>query len=153
METLKMWMQEVEVQHGLRNDRPDMESDKQDNANMMAQRGMPNGNGAANGADRALQDYEMQMMLLEQQNKKRLLGGSQMQEIPRGPDGQPGIAEAGGFVGPAGMSPNNSRSGPSPGPGRQSKGGTPKLAPSGSPVAPESLMTMGNRMHGEEARE
>ncbi|KAI4188478.1 MAG: hypothetical protein LQ348_003920 [Seirophora lacunosa] len=131
-------------------------------ANMMARGGMPNGNGAANGGNHALQDYQMQLMLLEQQNKKRLLMARQEQEIPRGPDGQPSMPGAGGFVGPAGMSPNGSRSGPSPGPGDQVKRGTPKLAQAGLPGSPmpdgsmpqargspASSMAMGNGMQGD----
>ncbi|KAI4090832.1 MAG: hypothetical protein LQ348_000630 [Seirophora lacunosa] len=60
METLKMWMQEIEVEHGLKEDRSNMENDEQDDANAttMAQRGMPNGKGEANGVNRALQDYD-----------------------------------------------------------------------------------------------
>ncbi|KAL8962127.1 MAG: hypothetical protein Q9193_001423 [Seirophora villosa] len=155
METLKMWMQEVEVEHGLKEDRPNMENDEQDHANTttMAQRGMPNGKGAANGANRARQDYEMQLMLLEKQNKKKLLGGSQMQEILRRPDAQPGIPGAGGFVGHAGMSPTSTRPDPSAGPGHQSKEGTLKLAPADSPGPPASLMTTGSGMQVEEVRE
>jgi len=34
------------------------------------------------GGNHALQDYQMQLMLLEQQNKKRLMGVRQVQEIP-----------------------------------------------------------------------
>ncbi|KAL8968161.1 MAG: hypothetical protein Q9197_005032 [Variospora fuerteventurae] len=131
-------------------------------ANMMARSGMPNGNGGANGGNHALQDYQMQLMLLEQQNKKRLLMARQEQEGPRGPDGQPGMPGAGGFVGPAGMSPNGSRSGPSPGPGDQVKRGTPKLNQAGLPGSPmpdgsmpqargspASSMAMGNGMQGD----
>ena len=87
---------------------------------------MPNTNGAA-GGNYALQDYQMQLMLLEQQNKKRLLMARQEQEIPR--EGQP-------FVGAPGMSPSGSRSGPSPGPNDQVKRGTPKLAQAGLPGSP-----------------
>lgn len=106
-------------------------------ANMqMARGGMPNGNGANNNGNHALQDYQMQLMLLEQQNKKRLLMARQEQEIPRGPDGQPGMPGAAGYVGPAGMSPSGSRSGPSPGPGDQVKRGTPKIAQAGLPGSP-----------------
>ena len=106
-------------------------------ANMqMARGGMQNGNGAANGGNHALQDYQMQLMLLEQQNKKRLLMARQEQEVPRGLDGQPGMPAGAGFVGPAGMSPSGSRSGPSPGPNDQVKRGTPKLAQAGLPGSP-----------------
>ncbi|KAL8917313.1 MAG: hypothetical protein Q9172_005898 [Xanthocarpia lactea] len=90
------------------------------------QKSLPNGNGTA-GGNYALQDYQMQLMLLEQQNKKRLLMARQEQEIPR--EGQP-------FVGAPGMSPSGSRSGPSPGPNDQVKRGTPKLAQAGLPGSP-----------------
>lgn len=132
-------------------------------ANMqMARGGMPNGNGGANNGNHALQDYQMQLMLLEQQNKKRLLMARQEQEIPRGPDGQPGMPGGAGFVGPAGMSPSGSRSGPSPGPGDQVKRGTPKMGQAGLPGSPmpdgsmpqargspASAMAMGNGMQAD----
>ena len=84
----------------------------------------PNGN----GGNHALQDYQMQLMLLEQQNKKRLLMARQEQE--QRPDGgvmvgQPGFAP--------GMSPQGSRSGPSPNPNDQMKRGTPKMGQAGLP--------------------
>lgn len=59
----------------------------------------PNGQG-----NHALQDYQMQLMLLEQQNKKRLLMARQEQDGP-----QVGFAPN--------LSPSNSRGGHSPGPG------------------------------------
>ncbi|KAL9604259.1 MAG: hypothetical protein Q9219_000657 [cf. Caloplaca sp. 3 TL-2023] len=132
-------------------------------ANMqMARGGMPNGNGAAGGGNHALQDYQMQLMLLEQQNKKRLLMARQEQEIPRGPDGQPAMPAGAGFVGPAGMSPSGSRSGPSPGPSDQVKRGTPNIAQAGLPGSPmpdgsmpqtrgspASAMALGNGMQGD----
>ncbi|KAL8657792.1 MAG: hypothetical protein Q9226_001577 [Calogaya cf. arnoldii] len=108
--------------------------------NMRMANGMPNGNGAANGGNHALQDYQMQLMLLEQQNKKRLLMARQEQEIPR--EGQPGMP-GGNFVGPPGMSPSGSRSGPSPGPNDQVKRGTPKLAQAGLPGSPMPDGSMG----------
>lgn len=83
-------------------------------------------NGQA-GGNHALQDYQMQLMLLEQQNKKRLLMARQEQDTIGGrPDGQGGMQ---GFV--PGMSPG-SRGGPSPGPGDR-KGGTPKMNQVGLP--------------------
>ncbi|KAL8698541.1 MAG: hypothetical protein Q9201_006510 [Fulgogasparrea decipioides] len=103
-------------------------------ANMQIRANMPNGNGVTNGGNHALQDYQMQLMLLEQQNKKRLLMARQEQETPRGPDGQPGMPA--GFVGPPGMSPSGSRSGPSPGPNDQVKRGTPKMSQVGLPGSP-----------------
>ncbi|KAL8828072.1 MAG: hypothetical protein Q9170_006757 [Blastenia crenularia] len=131
-------------------------------ANMQMTR-MPNGNGTANGGgNHALQDYQMQLMLLEQQNKKRLLMARQEQEIPRGPDGQPGMPAGAGFVGPAVMSPSGSRSGPSPGPNDQVKRGTPKMTQAGLPGSPmpdgsmpqargspASAMALGNGMQGD----
>ena len=86
----------------------------------------PNGANGANG-NHALQDYQMQLMLLEQQNKKRLLMARQEQEAP----GQPGIPA--GF--PPGMSPQGSRGGPSPGPGGERRD-TPKMGQQGLPGSP-----------------
>ena len=91
-------------------------------------RGVPGPNGA-NGGNHALQDYQMQLMLLEQQNKRRLLMARQEQDNV-GRDGQP---MPGGFA--PGMSPSGSRSGPSPEPG-QMKRGTPKMGPAGLPTSP-----------------
>ncbi|CAL8582906.1 hypothetical protein XPA_008547 [Xanthoria parietina] len=107
--------------------------------NMRMAAAMPNGNATANG-NHALQDYQMQLMLLEQQNKKRLLMARQEQEIPSG--GQPGMPGS-NFVGPPGMSPSGSRSGPSPGPNDQVKRGTPKLAQAGLPGSPMPDGSMG----------
>lgn len=85
----------------------------------------------------ALQDYQMQLMLLEQQNKKRLLMARQEQDNMSGPHqqgavGGPGFANA--------MSPQGSRAGPSPNPTDQMKRGTPKL---GQQVLPGSPMPDG----------
>ena len=86
-------------------------------------------NGAAQG-NHALQDYQMQLMLLEQQNKKRLLMARQEQDTIGGrPDVQPGMPGGPGFI--PGMSPG-SRGGPSPGPS-DTKRGTPKLNQVGLP--------------------
>lgn len=87
--------------------------------------GQPNGPG-----NHALQDYQMQLMLLEQQNKKRLLMARQEQENLR-PDGQTPMAGGPGY--PAGMSPQGSRSGPSPNPSDQMKRGTPNIGQVGLP--------------------
>ncbi|KAL8843875.1 MAG: hypothetical protein Q9176_001837 [Flavoplaca citrina] len=108
-------------------------------ANMRMAAAMPNGNGAANG-NHALQDYQMQLMLLEQQNKKRLLMARQEQDIPR--DGQQGMP-GGNYVAPPGTSPSGSRSGPSPGPNDQVKRGTPKLTQAGLPGSPMPDGSMG----------
>lgn len=82
------------------------------------------------GGNHALQDYQMQLMLLEQQNKKRLLLARQEQDSTR-PEGQAGIAGAPGYA--PGMSPQASRSGPSPGPNDQMKRASPKIGPQGIP--------------------
>ncbi|TPX08085.1 uncharacterized protein E0L32_010285 [Thyridium curvatum] len=101
------------------------------NAGEMAPGGMrpgPGGANAAGGSNHALQDYQMQLMLLEQQNKKRLMMARQEQDgmgITR-PDGQPGPAGPGGPQGPNGQpfqgtSPQGPRSGASPNPAEQMK--------------------------------
>jgi len=89
--------------------------------------GQPNGAG-----NHALQDYQMQLMLLEQQNKKRLLMAKQEQDNLR-PDGQAPMPGQPGY--PAGMSPQGSRSGPSPNPSDQMKRGTPNIGQVGLPGA------------------
>ena len=88
----------------------------------------PNPGANSAGGNHALQDYQMQLMLLEQQNKKRLLMARQEQE---GPGGQQGMA--GNFA--PGMSPQGSRGGPSPGPGGERRG-TPKMGQPGIPGSP-----------------
>ncbi|ORY15705.1 hypothetical protein BCR34DRAFT_584878 [Clohesyomyces aquaticus] len=99
--------------------------------------GMPAGPGAPGQpqGNHALQDYQMQLMLLEQQNKKRLLMARQEQDNMSGPQhGQPPVG-APGF--PPSMSPQGSRAGPSPNPNDQMKRGTPKLP--GSPMPDPSM--------------
>jgi len=91
----------------------------------------PNAGPNAAGGNHALQDYQMQLMLLEQQNKKRLLMARQEQDTAIRPDGQPGMP---GFA--PGMSPQGSRGGSSPGPGEQARRGTPKMNQSGLPGSP-----------------
>ena len=104
-------------------------------ANAIQMRGgaPPNVPNGGNGGNHALQDYQMQLMLLEQQNKKRLLMARQEQDTIGGgrPDGMPIGMPGPGF--PPGMSPG-SRGGPSPGPDR--KGGTPKNNQVGLPGSP-----------------
>ncbi|KAA6416136.1 MAG: hypothetical protein FRX48_00855 [Lasallia pustulata] len=96
---------------------------------------------ASNGqnGNHALQDYQQQLQLLEQQNRKRLLMARQEQEgkdsMPR-PDGQPAMAGQPGFPPGTGMSPQGSRSGPSPNPNDQMARGTPKMGQTGLPVSP-----------------
>ncbi len=84
----------------------------------------------------ALQDYQMQLMLLEQQNKKRLLMARQEQDNMSGPHQQP---PGGGPAFGTGMSP--SRAVPSPNPADPRNRGTPKLGQQGpgSPM-PEGAM-------------
>lgn len=77
----------------------------------------------------ALQDYQMQLMLLEQQNKKRLLMARQEQDNMSGPHQQ----GQGQF--PPVMSPSGTRPGPSPNPADM-KGRTPKLGQQGLPGSP-----------------
>ena len=105
------------------------------NATAMQMRGAapPNVPNGGSGGNHALQDYQMQLMLLEQQNKKRLLMARQEQDTIGGgrPDGMPVGMPGQGF--PPGMSPG-SRGGPSPGPDR--KGGTPKMNQVGLPGSP-----------------
>lgn len=100
-------------------------------------------NGA--GGNHALQDYQMQLMLLEQQNKKRLLMARQEHDTTPRADGQPGMPGAPGFA-PV-MSPQGSRSGPSPGPNDQIKRGTPKMGasvlPGGGSPMPDGGMPQG----------
>lgn len=99
---------------------------------------------SAAGGNLALQDYQMQLMLLEQQNKKRLLMARAEQDIVR-PDGQPGMQGGPSFA--PGMSPSGSRSGPSPGPNEQMKRGTPKMGqaglPNGGSPMPDGTMPQG----------
>jgi len=111
------------------------------NGNQM--RGMPTGapNGQNNNSNLALQDYQMQLMLLEQQNKKRLLMARQEQDSVTNGQGGPMPGQP-GFVAPA-MSPSNSRTGPSPNPDDQMKRGTPKMAPTGMPTNPDGSMAQG----------
>ncbi|KAL6696848.1 hypothetical protein J3F84DRAFT_309966 [Trichoderma pleuroticola] len=89
---------------------------------------------AAAGSNHALQDYQMQLMLLEQQNKKRLMMARQEQSdmggIPR--DGQPGAPGPNGQPFPD-TSPQAMRSGTSPNPAEQMKRGTPQMNNSGIP--------------------
>ncbi|KAK6724262.1 unnamed protein product [Fusarium graminearum] len=123
----------------------------------------PGGPQNGGGSNHALQDYQMQLMLLEQQNKKRLMMARQEQDtvggngMPR--EGQPG---PGGPPGPNGQFPDTSpqamRPGASPNPAEQMKRGTPQMNNSGipSPVPeggqsrgspnPAAMNFMGNNM-------
>jgi hypothetical protein len=102
------------------------------NAVEMSAYGMrPSTGGQPNsGGNHALQDYQMQLMLLEQQNKKRLMMARQEQDsmgdMPRdgpGPNGQP-------FQG---ASPQGGRTGTSPNLNDPMKRGTPQLNAAGIP--------------------
>lgn len=90
-----------------------------------------NRNGAVNGGQNghALQDYQMQLMLLERQNRKRLEMAKQEQNITDVPS-QNGNMQ--GMFAPN-MSPSGSRQGPSPNPADQMKRGTPQLNKAGIP--------------------
>ncbi|KAF2714029.1 hypothetical protein K504DRAFT_371176 [Pleomassaria siparia CBS 279.74] len=105
----------------------DMFAGNQQRPGMPAAPGQPQGN-------HALQDYQMQLMLLEQQNKKRLLMARQEQDsMSGGPHAQP----AGGAPGFAqNMSPQGSRAGPSPNPVDQMAKRTPKMNQPGLPGSP-----------------
>lgn len=88
-------------------------------------------NGQPTGSNHALQDYQMQLMLLEQQNKKRLMMARQEQDLNTGAnmprvDGPGGPGGPGGPQGPnaqgfQGTSPPGGRSGASPNPTEQMK--------------------------------
>lgn len=93
------------------------------------QRGMAPGPPGQPQGNHALQDYQMQLMLLEQQNKKRLLMARQEQDMS-GPHPQGGS----GFA--TSMSPQGSRAGPSPNPADQMKKGTPRMNQQGLPGSP-----------------
>lgn len=101
--------------------------------NMPGGQTMQAGGGAQSG-NHALQDYQMQLMLLEQQNKKRLMMARQEQHSnDPGANGMPGVG-----MPPSGMSPSGSRTGTSPNPGEMKRtpglGGMP-----GSPSAAEAM--------------
>ena len=110
-------------------------------AAMQMQRGGQVGPGGQ--SNHALQDYQMQLMLLEQQNKKRLLMARQEQ------DGQPNnnqLAMPNGPGFPPGMSPSGSRSGHSPNPSEMAKRGSPKMnqaSLTGSPMPDGSMPRAG----------
>jgi hypothetical protein len=102
----------------------------------MGANGAMQGPGGASGGNHALQDYQMQLMLLEQQNKKRLMMARQEQDnIGRDQSmpGQPGMNP--------GMSPSGSRTGTSPNPSEQMKR-TPQIG--GSPAAGDVMQGRGS---------
>jgi hypothetical protein len=107
------------------------------NSGDMRPNGMQGGPNQANGGggNHALQDYQMQLMLLEQQNKKRLMMARQEQDsmtIPR-PDGPggPGMGPNGQPF--QGTSPQGPHSVNSPNPSEQIKRNTPHINPGGMP--------------------
>ncbi|KAF2471069.1 uncharacterized protein BDR25DRAFT_30093 [Lindgomyces ingoldianus] len=114
---------------------PGLDGQQEIFAGNMVRPGMPAGApGQPGQGNHALQDYQMQLMLLEQQNKKRLLMARQEQDnMSAGPHGQPPVG-APGF--PPSMSPQGSRAGPSPNPNDQIKRGTPKMNQPGLPGSP-----------------
>lgn len=91
----------------------------------------------------ALQDYQMQLMLLEQQNKRRLMMARQEQDSMARADGQPPMPGQGAL--PPGTSPQGSRTGASPNPSDQMKRGTPKMPQSGLPGSPSAADMGQNR--------
>jgi hypothetical protein len=110
------------------------------------------GNGQGGGSNHALQDYQMQLMLLEQQNKKRLMMARQEQdsmgnmprEGPAGPGGPGGPPGSNGQAFPD-TSPQGARTGASPNPSEQMKRGTPQMNPAGIPSPlPEGAQSRGS---------
>ena len=98
---------------------------------------MPGGVGQQGNGNHALQDYQMQLMLLEQQNKKRLMMARQEQDSMTRTDGpqipgQPGMQ-------PPGMSPSGSRTGNSPNPSEQMKRGTPQIGGLNGSPGPDGM--------------
>jgi len=98
--------------------------------------GMQTPGGGPQQGNHALQDYQMQLMLLEQQNKRRLMMARQEQDtMARGDGSQPQMPGQGGL--PPGTSPG-SRAGASPNPSDQMKRGTPKMNQTGLPGSPSA---------------
>lgn len=87
----------------------------------------------------ALQDYQMQLMLLEQQNKRRLLMARQEQDSMTRPDQPP---MPGQQALPPGTSPG-SKAGASPNPSDHMKRGTPKMPQTVLPGSPSAADAMG----------
>jgi hypothetical protein len=128
------------------------------NANEMTgpggMRAGPGGAPGAGGSNHALQDYQMQLMLLEQQNKKRLMMARQEQDsignVPRGEGGPagpggPGQPGPNGQPFPQDTSPQAARTGASPNPAEQMKRGTPQMNAAGVPSPlPEGAQSRGS---------
>lgn len=114
---------------------------------MSYQRNMPPGQpgmqgGGGQSGNHALQDYQMQLMLLEQQNKKRLMMARQEQHDTNPGSGgpMPGVGMQG-----SGLSPNGSRTGTSPNPGEMKR--TPGMG-GGLPGSPSAAEAMAGRSPG-----
>ncbi|KAK6951222.1 hypothetical protein Daesc_007753 [Daldinia eschscholtzii] len=116
--------------------------------------GAPGGAQGAGGSNHALQDYQMQLMLLEQQNKKRLLMARQEQDsmggMPRADGTGPGGPGAPGGPGPNGQtfqdpSAQGARTGASPNPADQIKRSTPQMNPA---TIPSPSLTEGAQSRG-----
>lgn len=114
--------------------------------------GGPGNPQAAGSSNHALQDYQMQLMLLEQQNKKRLMMARQEQDNMGGIR-EPGPGGPGGPGGPPGpngqpfpdTSPQAMRAGASPNPADQMKRGTPQMNNTGIPSpVPEGAQSRGS---------
>lgn len=112
----------------------------------------------------ALADYQMQLMLLEQQNKKRLLMARQEHDVMSHAGGAPGTGQGagpgapggtlmgagpGGLMTAPGMSPHGSRTGHSPN-NDQMKRGTPKMGQT-SPLPDGSMPSRGSPVPGFDA--
>lgn len=114
----------------------------------------PGGAQAAGGSNHALQDYQMQLMLLEQQNKKRLMMARQEQDSTMGGMPREGAGPVPGPGGPVPTGPNGQpfpeasqamRTGTSPNPTEQMKRGTPQMNNSGIPSpVPEGGQSRGS---------
>ncbi|QDS70968.1 hypothetical protein FKW77_007290 [Venturia effusa] len=119
--------------------------------NSMAFPGMPreelhaNGQNGPSQGNHALQDYQMQLMLLEQQNKKRLLMARQEQDNISHVPGSTPSGQGSQYA--QNMSPSGSRAGPSPNPNDQMRkvAGTPKMGQTlpGSPAMQGDLQNRG----------
>jgi hypothetical protein len=108
----------------------EMFSGGQQGAAMQAMRGQAGP--STQGGNHALQDYQMQLMLLEQQNKKRLLMARQEQDSINRP--MAADQASGQFA--QGMSPQGARPGPSPNPSQQNRGTPTMKQQTGVPGSP-----------------
>ncbi|KAF3924200.1 hypothetical protein ABW21_db0201603 [Orbilia brochopaga] len=98
-----------------------------------------NGGGMGRGGinptgNHALQDYQMQLMLLEQQNKKRLMMARAEQDQIHMRGGEP--RPDGSVPYPQSLSPSGPRAAPSPQPSADIKRGTPKMGAQPGPGSP-----------------